>query len=231
MRAFYKGIVFLATGVFWLGLSAPVRATVIYANSTNDLLTRFDPGTTEVGDEIILAGTERFLTTFTFEFWGVNTDHPTYFAGTVDARVRFYVNNGSPFNGYATPGTEFFDSGWFPITSPTSRSILEFTAGSDFPDGGLLIPTSDMTWSVQFEGMSGSDSVGVDLYSPPTVGQNYPDYWENNGGWALKTNSAVVAMDFGAWMDATVPEPSAVSLLILGGLGLLTAAYRLRRKE
>lgn len=232
MRALEKAILLLAVGAVWLGLSAPLRATVIYANSTNDLLSRFDPGTKEVGDEILLAGTERFLTTFTFEFWGVNADHPATFAGAVEARVRFYQNDGPLFNTYPTPDHSFFDSGWFPVSNPTSRSIFEFTAGPglDFPNGGLYIPTSDMTWTVQFQGMSGADHVGVDLYSPPTVGHDYLDYWQNDGGWTLQTNS-VATMSFGAWMDATVPEPSAVTLSILGGLGILTAGSRLRRKE
>jgi hypothetical protein len=88
-----------------------------------------------------------------------------------------------------------------------------------------------MTWSVQFQGMTLADSVGVDIYSPPTAGGDYPDYWQNNGGWTLLTN--VVPMDFAARFEAnaTVPEPATLTLSILGGLGILTLARRLRRKE
>jgi len=215
-----------------IGLTLSVQADSIFDNSVNDLLTRFDPGTQEVGDEILLDGTARYLTNFSFEFWGTNTASPsnTSFAGDVQARVRFYENTGAPFNGYATPAsTPFFDSGWFDVGAPTSRSTLNFFEGSDFPAGGLLIPSSDITWSVQFEGMEATDSVGVDIYSPPVVGHDYPDYWENDGGWVLLTNT--VPMDFAAKMDAsqTVPEPSAVALSLLGGLGLLGLGYRLRR--
>jgi hypothetical protein len=201
-------------------------ATTIFDNSVNDLSTRFDPGTTQVGDQILLASTERMLTMFSFEYWGVNTANPTAFAGPVEARVRFYDNTGTAFNGYSSPANSFFDSGWFSV-NPTERSTLVFAAGVDFPSTGLFIPVNEMTWSVQFQGMGATDTVGLDIYSPPTVGQDYPDYWENDGGWMLKTNT--VAVNFAAKMDAIVPEPSSAVLSILGGAALLLAAGRLRR--
>lgn len=222
----------LVASLLFIGLALPLRATTIFDNSQNDLATRFDPGTTEVGDEILLASTERYLTSFSFEYWGNNTASPTSFAGDVEARVRFYENNGTPFNGYPTPaGTPFFDSGWFSIGAPTSRSTFNFTQRLDFPEEGLFLPASAITWSIQFEGMDATDSVGVDIYSPPTVGRDYPDYWENDGGWQLLTNS--LPMDFAAKMDANanIPEPSAVTLAMLGGLGILGFANRLRRKQ
>ena len=90
---------------------------------------------------------------------------------------------------------------------------------------------SNMTWTVQFRGMGAGDAVGVELYSPPVVGQDYPDYWQNDGSgdWELMTNS--VPMDFAALMQATVPEPSMLVLSIFGGLGLLIAVRGFRRKE
>ena len=152
----------------------------------------------------MLAGPERYLTNFSFEFWGTNTANPDAFAGTVEARVRFYQNNGTPFNGYPTPGTNFYDSGWFPIAA-TPRSTEIFTLGDDLAWTGLFLPvTSNMTWSVQFQGMGATDSVGVDLYSPPVVGQDYPDYWLNtNGNWMLMTNNSGIHIDFGAMMEAS----------------------------
>ena len=210
MRTQYKRILFLALGAFCLGVGTPLRAaTVIFNNSTNDLVTRFDAGTNEVGDEILLAGTERYLWRFSFEFWGTNSTGSSSFAGSVEARVRFYQNNGALFNGYPTPGTNFYDSSWFPI-SATPRSTENFFVGSDFAWTGLFLPvTSNMTWSVQFRGMGATDSVGVDLYTPPVVGQDYPDYWLNtNGNWMLMTNNSGVHVDFGAVMEArALPQP------------------------
>ena len=210
-----------------LALCAP--AATIYDNSANDLLTRFSFGTREVGDEIVLAGSERYLTNFSFEFYGTNTANPLAFSGSIQARVRFYLNDGPLFNGYSTPGTKFYDSDWFGVASPTPRNTFIFTAGSDFPIGGLFLPASDLTWSIQFQGMGVTDDVGVDIYSPPVVGANFPDYWDFDGSnWKLMTNS--VPMNFASLMEATnVPEPSSTAFCLLGGMGLL-AYTGLRRK-
>ena len=251
MKAFAKTNVFLIGSVLWVAFAAPLRAddpiggswgSCLYSNSINDLITRFDPGTLEVGDQIILApGTPRNLGYFDFEYWGWNTSTPGSFAGDVQARVRFYHNNGDPFNGYATPSTMFYDSGWF--GGSTNGAFLVPTGptpgypANDLFHGGCrfcqrralaslmssLGPSSSGGWDL-------TDTVGVDLYSPPTVGQNYPDYWENTdglGGWTLLTNT--VPMDFGARFYA-VPEPSSLALSLIGGLGILTLARRLRRR-
>ena len=169
--------------------------SLVYDNSLNDLVTRFNPGANEVGDEIILDGTARYLTTFTLEYWGACAG--TAFAGPVNARLRFYRNDGPAFNGYATPGAVLFDSGNFAI-SPTARATLtfnDFVTGATVPLTGPL-PNS-FTWSIQFSGMQGQDQAGIDLFSPPIVGQDYPDYWERtSGAWQLKQGG--VAMDFTA---------------------------------
>ena len=215
-----------------MALLPTLNASTIYNNSVNDLSVRFNPGTTEVGDEILLGGTDRYLTTFSFEYYGTNTASPgnITFSGAVQARVKFYQNDGPLFNTYATPGTVIFDSDWFGGFGPTARSTLVFTAGSDFPLAGLYLPvSSNMTWSVQFRNLGATDEVGVDLYSPPTVGGNYPDYWDHSSGWELKTNA--VAVDFASKMDATVPEPSPVVLSTLGGVGLLLLSRFVRRKR
>lgn len=51
-----------------LATASPSIATTIYSNSTNDIVTRFVYSGKEIGDEIILAGTDRVLTNFSFEF-------------------------------------------------------------------------------------------------------------------------------------------------------------------
>src|SRR5438132_535273 len=118
--------------------------SLVYDDSQNDLVTRFDPGTTEVGDEIIFAGSARHLTRFILEYWG--TSSGPSFAGAVKARLRFYRNNGPAFNGVPTPGSTLFDSGDFAITA-TTRSTLVF---NDFTTGAVIPLTGNMpdsfTW-------------------------------------------------------------------------------------
>jgi hypothetical protein len=228
--------VYLTLGVLCFGLTLPLAAqTSIYNNSTNDLSIRFNPGTTEIGNEIILGGTQRYLTDFSFEYFGLSSN-PNTFAGAIQARVEFYMNNGPLFNGYATPGTSFYDSGWFSVPAPTSRSTFVFSAAhGDFNSIPLLLPASDFTWTVQFQGMGLGDSAGMDLYGPPTVGHNYGDFWQRTGtSWTLMNNSltppnASFAADMLA--VAVVPEPSTLALSVFGGLGLLIVARRLGRKE
>jgi hypothetical protein len=202
---------FLSSLVLVTAFDSTLSAAIIFDNSVNDLHARFEPGTLEVGDELILAGTERYLTNFSFEFWGENSADANVFAGEITARVRFYLNDGPPFNGYLTPGTVFYDSDWFPVPGPTSRSTFVFVAGSDFPAEGLYLPSSRMTWSVQFQGMGTTDSVGVDLYSPPIVGLDFIDYWERHEDWLLRTN--FVSMNFAARMEASALSQAAPPLL------------------
>ena len=149
--------------------------------------------------------------------------------------MRFYLNDGPEFNGYATPGTTFFDTDWLDsfISTPTNRATLNFDQ-SDFAAGWLggpasLMPvTSNFTWSVQFRNMDVDDTVGVDLFNPPIVGQAINDYWEYNGtSWSLMTNT--VPMNFAARFDAVVPEPSVAVLAVLGGLGAFVFGRRYRK--
>ena len=219
-----KAPVLLLASVLMIGGSA--SAATIYDNTGHDTTNRFGP-TTEFGDEIIFAGPERVLTNFSFEFWALNnnTTNPVGF-GPVSARIRFYLNDGALFNGFASPGTKFYDSGNFLIGPPTDRATFNFTAGLDFPAGGLVMPViSNMTWTVEFTGMDANDTAGLDVFYPPVVGTSpaqlnnrLDDYWEF-GPWALKTN--IINMSFAARFDATVPEPSTVVFGVLGGLGLL----------
>jgi hypothetical protein len=219
---------YVTIGALCIGLTLPLSAATIFDNSVNDLVYRFDPGTYEVGDEILLAGSDRMLTMFSFEYWGTNTLGLGSFSGSVEARVQFYNNDGTPFHGYATPGTSFYDSGWFSVPGLTPRSTFVFSEGSDFPSGGLLLPViSNMTWSVTFTNLGAGDQVGVDIYSPPVAGGDYPDYWQNNGGWSLLTNT--VPMNFAAKMET--PEPTMAALTILGGFAALAASRKLRRKQ
>lgn len=213
-------------------------AVLVYDNSAagSDLGQRFDTGLLETGDEIFLAGSERFLTSFVFEYWALNNGTTSGAFSGIDARVRFYLNDGPAFNGYATPGTAFYDSGWVNalITTPTNRATINFDY-SDFAAGWLVGPAavmpvaSNFTWSVQFRDMDGDDTVGVDLFNPPTVGQAIIDYWQYNGtSWSLLTNT--VPMNFAARFDAVVvPEPSGVVLAILGGLGVFFVGRRYRK--
>jgi len=200
--------------------AAAADAEIVYDNTLNDLSFNLDPGTQEVGDEIILDGTARWLSEFSFEYWGANSESEIEFAGPVTARIRFYLNDGPAIpdvDDAFAPSTLFFDSGTFSI-DPTLRASLTFTNFVNGVDVALETPLPDsFTWSVQFSGLGLTDTAGVTIYSPPTIGNSADDYWVNDGtSWTLQTN--VVSIDLAARV-AAVPEPSSI---LLGLLGLLT---------
>jgi hypothetical protein len=202
-------------------MSVPSFADAIYSNTSNDLSTRFDTGTAEVGDEVTLESTG-FLTSFSLEYWAENSASSSAFAGNVEARVRLYRNNGELVSGYASPSDFIYDSGWFSLGAPTSRSTINFAAGVDWSPSGLFIADNNITWSIQFQGLGSTDSAGLDVFNPPTVGSSYDDYWwrdPGTGEWSLLQDGSGIPMNFAARFEATIPEPSSLSLVLLGGLG------------
>jgi hypothetical protein len=236
-----------------LAASAPVNAVLIYQDSTagSDLQTRFQMfNGVQYGDELVLAGTERQLQSFSLEYFGTGTANGA-FSGNVEVRVALIVNNGVLSSGYATPGTVLYDSGFFAV-APTDRSTINFSQADflAYTPGPIILPsTADITLVVEFRGLAGTDVVGVDtagvdLYSPPTIGANFPDYWENTGsGWVLKhivdptdpTGLTYIPVNFGAEIDAiatsSVPETFNTFAGLLMGLGLLVGVHGIYRNK
>jgi subtilisin-like proprotein convertase family protein len=170
--------------------SAAQVTEVVYDNTLNDLALQFDPGLAEVGNEIVLGGTNRFPGVFALQYWATNALSEEL-AGNVQARVRFYQNDGPLLeNGSPSPGTIIFDSGPLGVSSTSRASVMiqDFVAGAAVP---LMTNLPDaFTWAVQFTGLEGADAAGLDLYSAPAVGSVSPDYWQQDAGsWSQPTNS------------------------------------------
>src|SRR5262249_51952436 len=95
---------------------------LVYDNWTNDLGQQLDPGKVEVGNQVTLGGTERYLSRFSLGYWGTNAQQDS-FVGAVTAQVRFYQNDGPTLSGgRATPGTVIYDSGPLAIAATNHGS-------------------------------------------------------------------------------------------------------------
>ncbi|KAB2674359.1 MAG: PEP-CTERM sorting domain-containing protein [Verrucomicrobia bacterium] len=170
----------------------------------------------EYGDEVILAGTERVITGFSFHYYANYTQ-----AGAMTFRI--YAQDGPLIGGFASPGSLI-----------DSRSIDVISGGKDVSiDYGLdlsnVIP-SRLTYTVEFAGLTPGNQAG--LIAPggsPVVGLSGSDFWEKTGSgandWALKVIAGGTPTgNFIATITA-VPEPGTVALM-LAGAGLLLAASR-----
>jgi len=209
-------------------VSGLAQSVLAYDNSAfaSDLQLRFTAGAVEYGDQIILKDPlpSYNVTEFGFEYFLIKGLDA---GSSASAQIRFYANNGPLFNGYATPGAvPLWDSGVFPIAG-TQRNTLVF----DSTDFGALIVPKEFTWTVQFSGIPVGELAGLDIYSPPTVGQNYPDLWYNNAGtWELREypNQDPPA-SFGARLYV-VPEPSTVAFGLALGAGAIFFVRAHRRQ-
>jgi len=216
------------------------RANTIYANTNSFNGNMFTMANgQEVGDEITVpAGSS--LASFAFEY-----DAPALLAANVAVDVRFYLNNGVLYNGYNTPSTLLFDSGWYmntlagnipsgPGPGGNSAYTLLYTT-SDFSSGAqngwapnFTVPT-DFTFTITWTNLDGSSQVDMPLANN-TPGISSGEYWlNNNGTWELLTNSATpgnLLVDF----EGQVPEPSVFALTAIGGV-LFLGINKLRRKS
>jgi hypothetical protein len=235
MKTIFQKIAFVGAGLL-LATNGAVHAQNLYNDSTTDTgnSLNFVNGTT-LGNEIVMGYANPYysLTDFSFEYY---SPLATFTGVNVQMEVYLYANDGSPFNGYATPGTSLYDSGLFSLSTPQQYSA-SFPGGPvnavaldfDLSASPVTVPR-DFTLAVVVTGLTGGDTAGIELFDPPTTGQNYGDYWSNNGGgWQLLTNT--VPTDFGAQFSGTpTPEPSSAYLGVAGGT-LLAGLTWLRRRQ
>ena len=178
-------------------------------------------GTASAGNEVVLSGSSaNTVNDFQVQIDFTGTGTPT---GTVD--VGFYLNNGAPFNGYATPGTQLWDAGATALTSFT-------TGGGEKLDyaipGGVVVP-QDFTYVVTFSGLTATEVGGLSIYGNTTTGLNYNDAWVNTAGsWSLEAaGSGQPAPQFGATMTGTtVPEPSTIALGVMGACAFIARRFK-----
>ena len=202
--------IFAATLALLLFTVLSVQAqTLIYDNGVNgnDMGKYLSMTNGQItGQEILPAlGSTPYLNEFNFEFYSANT----FLANSVSVDVQFFNNNGTPpFNGYATPGSLFYDSGWIGLVAPQDTAnggsgdpghvqVWDFQwqdlygGAAGFNDSFPYTPAlamntqialpSDFTVVFTFTGLDPANNFGLELFYPNGNGTNYGDYWVNSG--------------------------------------------------
>jgi hypothetical protein len=191
------------------------------------------PNSTSIwtGDEIIFGFWDGpiAVTNLSFQFRLQNTE----LAETYSMRARISANDGPQVNGYASPGTILWNSGWFNIgpTSPSATAVwdqqsIEETLGNQ----PLCIWTENVTLSIQFSSTDTGAIAAVDLFGPQAIGASGTDFWYYNGtSWEVLRFDEY-AVDFGMKIEGTtiVPEPSSLALFGIGGLALWARSRRVK---
>ncbi|MCI0539614.1 MAG: PEP-CTERM sorting domain-containing protein [Verrucomicrobiales bacterium] len=195
-------------------------ASIVYDNSTTDLNRSYFAGNgIEFGDEVFLTGNDRTITDFRFETFLSST------GGAAETGVLvFRLNDGALLSaGRNAPGTEFYRSGSFNLT--TGRGTV-VASGLSIPIPGGV---DHFTWSVELTGIDVGEQAGLMLYNPPTVGTSFDDFWQRDGAtWnTFLVDGGATPANFAARITA-VPEPGTMALGLVGALTLVGLGLRRR---
>jgi hypothetical protein len=231
-----KSLKMLVCGAVVAVLGLPAVGDVIYDSfgSYNGHAFALADGQ-EVGNEITIPNGVYTLTNFAIEYYSPNLT----LSPSVGIDVRFYLNDGPTVNGFSTPGSMFYDSGWFYNTAlgglPANGFQVVTYNSSDFYGGSVMnLPNGyqlpgDFTFAITFTNLDANNQVQLPL-ADSQPGTSYGDYWLNNGGsWLLMTN-ATSAANLVVDLAGTVPEPGTVGLVAIGGV-LLAGVKAWRRKR
>jgi len=193
------------------------QAAIVYENATTDLNRTYGPNGVEFGDEITLAGSNRTVTEFQFEYFLSGNAN-----GNETVQLRFYANDGATINRPLTDGTTIQSKG--PGTLLYTSPVLSLQTGFNYADasGFSINVPSDFTWAVTFNGIDSGEIAGLRVYDPPTVGSSFGDFWQKNSGtWNTYIFSDPAGpANFAARVTA-VPEPTTVAYALLAGLSFL----------
>jgi len=220
----------LVAGTLFAALTLAVSAAVVYDNTTpaNLQSSAFRTGL-EYGDEIKLAGSDRFVFEFLVGYFGDFASAPA-----ATGILRIYANDGTD----AIPGAQvalrpksvLWESAPFSLSANNQEVIVA---------PNITVPDS-FTWSIKFDGLGNvaGDSAALSVVNPVTVGGvlsngalgSFNDFWIKNGltddSWALnQLANGTIPANFYARVTA-VPEPSVIALGIFGLAGLWLSQRR-----
>jgi hypothetical protein len=211
-----KGVAVLGALAF---AAAPVLAApvIIYQNVNDDPLAPWVPvpNGVEIGDDLALAGTNRFITSI--DVLAYNDIEQSY-TGTATGRIYSVDQDGFP-------ATELW-SGTIPVfgTGEGNR-LLSFAPNVTVPD--------DIVFSVQFAtNLPATDATGLGplLNDVPQVGTSEDVYFENlhtpGSEWEPFFFGGDPQANFQLEIRADVPEPGSLGVLAVGAVALMSRRRR-----
>lgn len=200
---------------------APAQAAIVYDNTAADSLETvfFSVGPySEIGDSIVLGGTERRLTEASVQFFNAGGE------GTFDATLQFYLA-GVPVG--APQGGGYTVSGVF----APQLAIIDLT----FSNLSLDVTVDELVFTISIASADSVLDLGLNLFDPPfspgssetnslIVADSQGQFSSPSAGTNSNPYFRLLAENAGT---SEVPEPS-TWVLTAGGAALL-AALRARR--
>lgn len=196
-----------------IGTGSAFGGVIVYSNTTTDTLNSImytANGYTQIGDQVQLAGTERFAQQATVQFYNNGVD------GTFDATLRFF-DVASPVGSQI--GGDFVLS----TISIASGGILNAV----FSNLNVNVPT-DLIWTIQVSSLSSGLDLGLNIFEPVTIGSsNNAIFIANDGTNFVAINQPAGEGNLFFELEAVgVPEPATIFLTGAALLGVISLRRR-----
>lgn len=184
-----------------LAATANIKASIAFQHQGSS---DFSYTSGQYGDEILLAGSDRIISAFEFEYYA-------NFNRNAGLTFRIYAQDGTVIDGQRAPGTLLYS---------TSLDVFEGgrVAGIRFDYNPANLLPDRFTYTVDFETLAPGEQAGLIVPGGiPSVGYSSNDFWEKTGpgdnDWTLRNFGSDHTANFTATVR-TAPQPSTLRMSV-----------------